>query len=101
MESSGGRGGVPSEHYKQLEDHCAELEYQYEQCFNQLKMYREGGMSPEVEHQMNAYAQDIESYKEKVNSLHGENVELQKMLEEYDDQLKQERQKSMADRNKF
>ena len=34
MESSGGRGGVPSEHYKQLEDHCAELEYQYEQCFN-------------------------------------------------------------------
>lgn len=50
---------------------------------------------------MNAYAQDIESYKEKVSSLHGENVELQKMLEEYDEQLKQEIQKSNADRGKF
>lgn len=34
MESSGGRGGIPTEQFRQLEEHCTELEYQYEQCYN-------------------------------------------------------------------
>jgi FtsZ-binding cell division protein ZapB len=80
------------------------LEYQYEQAFNELKMHREGGISAEIENQMNAYMEEIEHYKEKMNSLHSENVELQKMLQEYvgeNEQLKQEKYRSSVDRNKF
>jgi predicted RNase H-like nuclease (RuvC/YqgF family) len=79
------------------------LEYQYEQAFNELKMHREGGFNGEIENQMNAYMEEIESYKEKLNSLHGENVELQKMLEEYEgenDHLKQEKYQTNVDRSK-
>jgi hypothetical protein len=47
------------------------LEYQYEQTFNELKMHKEGGISAEIENQMNAYMEEIESQKEKLNNLHG------------------------------
>ena len=36
------------------------MEYQYEQAFNELKMHREGGISAEIENQMNAYMEEIE-----------------------------------------
>jgi regulator of replication initiation timing len=39
-------------------------------------------MEQQMEHQMNEYMQDIEAYKNKLNSLHNENVELQHMLVE-------------------
>lgn len=32
---------------------------------------------------MHAYMDEIENYKEKFNTLHSENVELQKMLEDF------------------
>jgi hypothetical protein len=46
------------------------VEYQYEQAFNELKMHREGGIRPDIEYQINSYVEEIESYKEKLNSLH-------------------------------
>ena len=53
---------------------------------------------------MHAYMEEIESQKEKLHTLHSENVELQKMLEDFEaenDQLKQEKYRSGVDRNKF
>lgn len=67
-------------------------------------MHREGGITAEIENQMHAYMEEIESQKEKLHTLHSENVELQKMLEDFEaenDQLKQEKYRSGVDRNKF
>lgn len=67
-------------------------------------MHREGSISAEIENQMNAYMEEIEHYKEKLNGLHSENVELQKMLQEYEgenEQLKQDKYRTTVDRNKF
>jgi FtsZ-binding cell division protein ZapB len=53
---------------------------------------------------MHAYLEEIEHYKQKLNSLHSENVELQKMLRECEgenEQLKEEKYRSKVDRNKL
>ena len=72
-DQNSGNNGEIVEQYRQLEEHCAELEYQYNEVYNEYQQYRETGVG-DLEHQLSSYMQEIENYKGKLNELHGENV---------------------------